>query len=150
MHPFSSKLSSRRVAKSQDSWNILMVVQKRATRKVVLKSQKALCQIDISSKVHAAELKNMMLKWEDISMDKLFYNVATILLLLRFLHWLLNFGSGLFFLQCAILTCRRSVKRISWNKVVLCVGGTFVTRLCPSLKLDLGFWVRFDENLSSR
>ena len=47
-------------------------------------------------------------------------------IMLWFLHYL-NFFNGFLtlgldssFHKCAILTCRRSVKRISWNKVFLC------------------------------
>ena len=56
-----------------------------------------------------------------------------------FFNGLLILGLDFSFYKCAILTCRRSVKRISWNEGVLCGGGTFVTKLCPSLKLYLVF-----------
>ena len=38
----------------------------------------------------------------------------------NFLNGRLILGLDLSFYKCAILTCRRSVKRISWNKVLLC------------------------------
>ena len=52
-----------------------------------------------------------------------------------FFKWLLFLDWDSSFYKCAILTCRRSVKRISWNKIGLPTSGTFVTKLCPSLKL---------------
>ena len=48
-------------------------------------------------------------------------NNATDLLLLKFLQWFLTLGLDSCFNKCAILTCRHSVKRKSWNKVVLCL-----------------------------
>ena len=51
--------------------------------------------------------------------------------------WIL--GLDFSFCKCAILTCCRLVKRISWNEGALCGGGTFVTKLYPSLKLYLVF-----------
>ena len=48
-------------------------------------------------------------------------------IMLWFLHYsnffngFLTMGLDSSFHKCAILTCRRSVKRISWNKVVLCL-----------------------------
>ena len=62
MHLLSSIFSSRRIAKSQDSLKMLMVVQKRATMDGSPLIQKALCQINTSSKARAAEQENMILK----------------------------------------------------------------------------------------
>ena len=60
--------------------------------------------------------------------------------ILSLFKWLLflDWDSSLY--KCTLLICRRSAKRISWNKNGLPTSGIFVIKLCPSQKLIYLVW----------
>ena len=65
-------------------------------------------------------------------------NNATTLLLLKFLQWFLTLGLDSSFNKCTFLHAVVRWKGLVETKLCFC---TFVTRLCPSLKLFLDFLV---------